>query len=96
MYIFSNYILIYDVTYLIMIKVIELCENKIIKAITFVLRLKHLLLHGSKIAMIVDNADANFLIVESFYPSGPLKPLSFYLSTSLFFTVGWHKDIAKS
>ena len=61
-------------TYLIMIK---LCENKIIKAITFVLRLKHLLLYGSKIAMIVDQ------IVESFYPPGPLKLLSFYLSTSL-------------
>ena len=77
---FSTYVLIYDVTYLIMIK---LCENKIIKAIKFVLRLKHLLLHGSEIAMIVDNADANFLIVESFYPPGPIKPLSFYLSTYL-------------
>ena len=62
---------------------IKLCENKIIKAIKFVLRLKHLLLHGSKIAMIVDNADAKVVIVEFFYPPATHKPLSFYLSTYL-------------
>ena len=45
-----------------------MCEIKIIKAITFVLRLlKHLLLHGSKIVMIVDNANAKVSTVESFY-----------------------------
>ena len=45
-----------------------MCEIKIIKAITFVLRLlNHLLLHGSKIVMIVDNANAKVSTVESFY-----------------------------